>query len=142
MGGDRVNSAAGFLAMNVLFLREHNRVCDVLKREAGLTDDERLFQTARNVLIVLLMKIVIEEYINHIAPYHFKFRVNPAAFEGQRWYRQNWMAIEFNLLYRWHGLVPDSYRINDKDVPLFETLFNNGVVIDAGLGRLFEDASR
>jgi prostaglandin-endoperoxide synthase 2 len=141
VGGDRVNSAPGFLGMNVLFLREHNRVCEVLKREAGLTDDEQLFQTARNIMIVLLMKIVIEEYINHITPYNFKFRVQPAGFEDQRWYRQNWMAIEFNLLYRWHGLVRDSYRINGKDLTLPETVYNNGVVIDAGLGRLFEDAS-
>jgi prostaglandin-endoperoxide synthase 2 len=29
-GGDRVNSHVGFLAINVLFLREHNRICDVL----------------------------------------------------------------------------------------------------------------
>jgi prostaglandin-endoperoxide synthase 2 len=140
-GGDRVNSQTGYIVMNILFLREHNRICDVLKQKAGLKDDEQLFQTARNVLIVVLMKIVIEEYINHIAPYHFKFRVQPAAFEDQRWYRQNWMAIEFNLLYRWHGLVPDSYRIGGRDVPLQETLFNNRLVIDHGLGSVLEDAS-
>jgi prostaglandin-endoperoxide synthase 2 len=140
-GGDRVNSHVGFLAMNVLFLREHNRICDVLKRDAGLRDDERLFQVARNVLIVVLIKIVIEEYINHIAPYQFRFRLQPAAFEGARWYRQNWMAVEFNLLYRWHGLVPDTYRLGGRDVPLEETLFNNRLLVDRGLGALLEDAS-
>jgi prostaglandin-endoperoxide synthase 2 len=140
-GGDRVNSHVGFLAMNVLFLREHNRICDVLKQEAGIRDDERLFQVARNVLIVLLLRIVIEEYINHIAPYDFKFRLEAAAFEGARWYRQNWMAVEFNLLYRWHGLVPDTYRLGGRDVPLAETLFNNRLLIDRGLGALLEDAS-
>jgi prostaglandin-endoperoxide synthase 2 len=140
-GGDRVNSQVGFLAMNVLFLREHNRICDVLGDEAGLRDDEQLFQVARNVLIVLLLKIVIEQYINHIAPYDFKFRLQPGCFERQRWYRQNWMAVEFNLLYRWHGLVPDSYRIAGRDVPLAETLYNNRLLIDHGLGALLEDAS-
>ena len=143
VGGDRVNSHPGFLAMNVLFFREHNRICDVLKGQKNPPkDDEQLFQTARNVLIVLLIKIVIEEYINHITPYHFKFRLQPAAFEGQRWYRQNWMAIEFNLLYRWHGLVPDTYTIGGRDIPLARTDFHNQPLIDRGLGGLLEDASR
>ena len=140
-GGDRVNSQVGFLAMNVLFLREHNRICDVLKQEAGLTDDEHLFQVARNILIVVLIKIVIEEYINHIAPYQFRFSLKAGAFEKARWYRQNWMAIEFNLLYRWHGLIPDAYRMGGRDVPLAETMFNNRLLIDRGLGTLLEDAS-
>src|SRR5690606_40281121 len=40
-------------------------------------DDERLFQTTRNILIVLLIKLVVEEYINHITPYHFRFTLDP-----------------------------------------------------------------
>ena len=34
-----------------LWLREHNRVCDVLKEEHPTWDDEQLFQTARLVII-------------------------------------------------------------------------------------------
>jgi prostaglandin-endoperoxide synthase 2 len=102
-GGERSNTQTGFAMFNTLFLREHNRVAGELARENPTWDDERLFQTARNVMIVLLLKIVIEEYINHIAPYYFKFRVDPPIVGKNRWYRQNWMTVEFNLLYRWHG---------------------------------------
>ena len=102
----RRNSQLGFVLMNMLFLREHNRIAGALAHEYPSWDDERLFQTARNILIVLLIKIVIEEYINHIAPYHFKFVADPKPFKNEPWYRPNWMAIEFNLLYRWHGLIP------------------------------------
>ena len=31
--------------------------------------DERLFQTTRLIMIVLLLKLVVEEYIRHIAPH-------------------------------------------------------------------------
>ena len=92
--------------MGVLFLREHNRIARSLKAAYPGWDDERLFQTARNILTVILIKIVVEEYINHISPYYVKLLADPTGFRNPRWYRQNWMAIEFNLLYRWHSLVP------------------------------------
>lgn len=73
IGTDTANVQIGHVMMNVLFIREHNRIATELLRENPGWDDERLFQTTRNILIVLLIKIVIEEYINHITPYHFRF---------------------------------------------------------------------
>ncbi len=141
MGGDRINSVVGFVAMNVLFLREHNRICGELERAYPRWDDERLFQTTRNILIGVLTKIVINEYINHITPYQFPFSLDPGGFENHRWYRQNWMAIEFNLLYRWHSLVPDSYVIGGHEYPLAQTFFRNELVVNRGLGGILADAT-
>lgn len=156
MGKMNGNVQIGFVIMNTLFLREHNRICQELKGKLGeelpedwVEDwqdaekrDERLFQTARNILIVLLLKIVIEEYVNHITPYHFKFILDPLSFTKERWYRQNWMAVEFNLLYRWHSLVPNTINLGqDTTVPISETLWETDLVIHRGLGCLFEAAS-
>jgi prostaglandin-endoperoxide synthase 2 len=95
----------GFTAFNVLFLREHNRIAAELQSKHGKWDDDRLFATTRNILTVVLMKVVVEDYINHIAASHFQFRFPPpATFAKASWFRPNWMAIEFNLLYRWHSL--------------------------------------
>ena len=142
MGGERANVNIGYAMMNVLFLREHNRICGELARAYPGWDDERLFQTTRNVLIVLLIKIVIEEYINHITPYYYKFRLHPAASPDERWRRQNWMSVEFNLLYRWHGLVPDTVRFGETELPVEEASFNNALITDRGLGASFEAATR
>ena len=90
---------------------------------------------------MILIRIVVEEYINHISPYHLKLLADPTGFRNPRWYRQNWMAIEFNLLYRWHSLVPSSYRIGGQDVAINDTLFNTDSVVEHGLGACFEDAS-
>ena len=141
MGVDRANVHFGYVMINTLLLREHNRVCDILSGEHPDWDDERLFQTARNIVIVLVLKIVIEEYINHIAPYHFKFRLDPTAFPNERWYRQNWMSVEFSLVYRWHALVPDQLRVAGHDYPSMEMLFNSSLLRATGLGQMFEDAS-
>ncbi|MBA2362717.1 MAG: heme peroxidase [Chloroflexia bacterium] len=141
MGVERANVQTGYVMMNTLFLREHNRICGELAHAHPDWDDERLFQTARNIAMVLLIKIVVNEYINHIAPYHFKFRFDATSFVKERWYRQNWMSLEFSLVYRWHGLVPDRFRLGGQDFPAEETMFNNAIVTERGLGGLFEDAS-
>lgn len=141
-GGDRANVQIGYVMLNTLFLREHNRICGVLSRENPSWDDERLFQTARNILIVVLIKIVVEEYINHIAPFYFKFQLDPPIGGKESWYRANWMAVEFNLLYRWHELVANSVELGDETLPVEQTSFNNPLVIARGLGPLFDAASR
>ncbi|AFZ30698.1 Prostaglandin-endoperoxide synthase [Gloeocapsa sp. PCC 7428] len=142
MGNERGNVQIGYVMMNTLFLREHNRICDVLAQAYKDWDDERLFQTARNIVIVLLIKIVIEEYINHITPYHFKFILDPTAFTNEKWYRQNWMTVEFNLLYRWHSLVPDKVVLDNEEIPIAKTQWNNDLITDKGLGILFDAASK
>jgi prostaglandin-endoperoxide synthase 2 len=137
-GSDTMNSQIGFTLMNTLFLREHNRIAGALAHEYPGWDDERLFQTARNILIVVLIKLVIEEYINHIAPYHFKLVADPKPFKNEPWYRTNWMAIEFNLLYRWHGLIPTEIHGG----PIWKTVFNPKMVVERGVAPLFDEASR
>lgn len=41
----------GLMMYATIWLREHNRVCDILKQEHPDWDDERLFQTTRLILI-------------------------------------------------------------------------------------------
>jgi prostaglandin-endoperoxide synthase 2 len=127
--------------MTTLFLREHNRIAEILDRQYGW-DDERTFQTTRNIITVILLKIVIEEYINHIAPYHFKFFVDPPKFfRPQVWKWQNWMTTEFQLLYRWHPMIPDQLRFGDRNVDSFQTLWNPSLLVEEGLARMFQYAS-
>jgi prostaglandin-endoperoxide synthase 2 len=137
-GSDTTNTQVGFTLLNTIFLREHNRIAGLLAREYPGWDDERVFQTTRNVVILLLIKIVIEEYINHITPYHFKLVADPAPFGREVWQRQNWMAAEFNLLYRWHGLIPS--RLHGE--PVWGTIFRPAMVVERGVAALCDDASR
>jgi prostaglandin-endoperoxide synthase 2 len=142
MGSDAGNSQIGYAMLNVLFLREHNRIAGELAGNHPDWNDERLFQTARNVVVVALIKLVIEEYINHIAPYHFKFRMEPGGFDKQPWMRPNWIATEFNLLYRWHSLVPSTLTVNGEQLALEDTINDPRLLTRNGIGPLIDDASR
>ena len=139
MGSDTRNM--GFMAFNVLFLREHNRIARLLKQTYPKWSDDQVFETTRNILTVVLLKIVIEEYINHITPIPFRFALTSSGFATKPWFRTNWMAIEFNLLYRWHPLVPSTFTLNGTDLTIEETLSNTRALTSAGLGRFMADAS-
>jgi prostaglandin-endoperoxide synthase 2 len=143
IGTDTGNGQIGHTMMNTLFLREHNRIAGELEAEYPGWDDERVFQTARMILTVILIRIVVEEYINHIAPYRFKFVVEGLdGFQSARWMRTNRMAAEFNLLYRWHSLIPSKLVAGGELRPVADTRFNPALVVEHGLGRLFEEASQ
>ena len=139
MGVERANIQIGYVMLNVMCLREHNRICELLAKTYSSWDDERLFQTARNILIVTIMKIVVEEYVNHITPYHFNFKVDPSAFTREKWYRRNWMSIEFDFVYRWHSALPDTLLYKGKSMPIQESLWGNQLLINQGLGGLFHE---
>ncbi len=138
---ERVNVQVGYVMLNVLCLREHNRLCDLLARAYPTWDDERLFQTARNVVIVEVMKIVVDDYINHISPYHFKFTTDPLAFTDEKWYRLNWMTVEFSLVYRWHSMLPATIVHDGERIPVAQSMWNNEMIISHGLGAMFEETS-
>lgn len=142
VGGDRANSVPQVAMMNTLLLREHNRLAGEFVERNPDWNDDRVFETARNVVIVEYIKIVVEEYINHIAPLPFTIRADPAAAWDAPWNKPNWITTEFSLLYRWHPLIPDQIQWGDKTYDVRRTFFNNGPLIDVGLAQGFTDMSR
>jgi prostaglandin-endoperoxide synthase 2 len=133
VGLEHGNSTIGNTVMNTVFLREHNRVAGILAAENAEWDDERIFQTARNILIVMLLKLVVEEYIMHIGPFDFPIEAVPVIADDERWNRPNWCAIEFNLLYRWHPLVPDTIGTGPRALDASGFRNNNPLVLENGI---------
>jgi len=141
IGGDRANSTPFTAMMNTLFLREHNRIAGALEAQNPSWDDERVFQTARNIVIPLFIKIVVEQYINHITPLPFGLRCDPSVAWSANWNRPNWITAEFSLLYRWHSLMPDSIDWPDGQIPLKDFTLDNAPLLNVGLDAAFSAAS-
>lgn len=132
-GGSRANATAQTATINTLFIREHNRIAAILEDAHPGWDDERVFQTARVINIAVLIKIVVEEYINHISPYFFQLRFDGSVAWKADWNRPNWIPVEFNVLYRWHSLVPDQISWNGRSMPTSETVLDNAMLLQAGM---------
>jgi prostaglandin-endoperoxide synthase 2 len=147
MGVDAGNTQIGYAMLNTLFLREHNRIANEIaeatSEDADWDDPNRIFAAARSVLTVMLIKVVIEEYINHLHPYFFQFRLDPRGFDKQPWMRPNWVAVEFNLLYRWHSMIPSVLDVGSDRLPLGKTFFRTkDLLTKPGLAQLIDSASR
>jgi len=142
VGLEHGNSTIGSTILNTVFVREHNRVAGLLLAEHADWDDDRLFETTRNVMIVLLLKLVVEDYIRHIGPFDFPIETVPLIADEERWNRPNWIAIEFNLLYRWHSLVPDAIGAGADALGPGDFLNNNPLVISQGVDALVSRLSR
>ncbi len=140
-GGDRANAAPQVAMINTLLLREHNRIAAELERGNADWDDERVFQTARNALIAIYIKVVIEEYINHISPTRLPFIADPAVAWTAKWNRPNWITTEFSLLYRWHSLVPTKVRWGGREYLTEQTILNNQPLLQNGLKNSLLDVS-
>ncbi|KAK1292922.1 Alpha-dioxygenase 1 [Acorus calamus] len=57
ISGDVRNSWAGVSTLQALFIKEHNAVCDVIKRENPFLSDEELYRHARLVTAAVIAKI-------------------------------------------------------------------------------------
>ena len=140
-GLDRANSSIGYSMINTIFLRAHNKICEELSSVYTQWDDERLFQTTRNILIVILLKIVVVDYIKHTSGGKI-CAMPPIGFsEKQKWYRKNWIAVEFSLLYRWHILLPNklTLKIGDTEeqgVDYKQFMYNSSLLTQHGVGAL------
>ncbi|ETE65140.1 Prostaglandin G/H synthase 1, partial [Ophiophagus hannah] len=128
MGQEVFGLLPGLLMYATLWLREHNRVCDLLKNEHPTWDDEQLFQTARLILTGETIKIVIEDYVQHLSGYHLKLMFEPDLLFGSQFQYQNRIALEFNQLYHWHALMPDSFQLPDREYTYDQFLFNNTIL--------------
>jgi prostaglandin-endoperoxide synthase 2 len=51
------------------------------------------------------------------------------------------MTIEFNLLYRWHSLMPSTFELGGKEFKIQDTLNNTAALTSIGLGCFMGDVS-
>lgn len=143
-GLDRAGSTVAYSAFNIIFLREHNRIAKAIaddrKGKPGW-DDDRIFETARMVNIRQALTVVVNDYIRHIAGV-FPFELETGFAESQPWYRTNRISIEFNLLYRWHPLIPEELELGGgRKADFHDYRFNNKLLEQTGIENLISAAS-
>jgi hypothetical protein len=160
-GGDaRTNEDWIVLAVHTLFLREHNRLCDMLSSKYPQWDDEQLYQTARVVLSAKYQLIG-----NSYQMAYFTDKMPSPQDDGFPLFRQiygynvlelnpamkyPWPLVtkkgrpivvsnEMGVVYRFHEFIiphlpiKDANNVTIRNQDLFSTGFNATGFVDTGL---------
>jgi hypothetical protein len=131
----------GLSAMHTLFAREHNAVCDELRRAYRDWSDERIFQTARLIVAALIAKIHTTEWTPAILgtrALEIGMRTNWSGPPNNPFFKAGLWLIDahglkgipqttpdhngapysltedFVTVYRMHPLIPDDYSFYDS----------------------------
>lgn len=136
LAGDvRVNEQSGLTMMHNLWLREHNRVADILKTINKRWDDETIFQEARRIVIAEVQHITHNEFYPIILGHAVmkRFELLPKMFGQTSEYNGR---LNPNILnefaaaaYRLHSLVQGIFSLRDNQGQVthslqLHTLFN------------------
>ena len=62
-GDSRANEHVGLTAIHILFVREHNRIAEVLESQNPEWTDEDLYQSARKYVTALMQQVTYQEYL-------------------------------------------------------------------------------
>lgn len=134
-GDERANTNFALIALQTLFLREHNRVAQQVATATPLLTDEQIYQRTRKIVSAEIQAITFEEFLPSL--------LGPAAPAGSAKYdaRLNPTVSEiFSVVgFRFgHSLLsPDFLIIDDMGnvtrVPQRDTFFNPGIVVMRGI---------
>ncbi|KAK7094706.1 prostaglandin G/H synthase 2-like [Littorina saxatilis] len=128
----------GLFVYSTVWMREHNRVCGILAKTHPEWDDERLFQTGKLIILGETIKIVIEDYVQHLSSYNYQLLFVPDVLFGEPFQYQNRIAAEFNHLYHWHPLMPTNFNISGTVYELKDYMFHSELVIKHGFANVLD----
>jgi hypothetical protein len=118
---DLMNAHVGLPAIHTLVLREHNRVCDVLRAEYPHFSDDGLFETARNSVVNTLLHVFRSEYMStllgRVATSSVQMGPNVLTRRLGRALRleagESIVSPEYLLTYVFHTMVEETTRPED-----------------------------
>ena len=88
------------------------------------------------------IRIVIEEYVQHLSGYLLQLKFDPTLLFGSQFQYGNRISLEFSQLYHWHPLMPDTFLIKDDELTYPQFLFNTSVLTSYGVETLVDAFSK
>lgn len=85
---------------------------------------------------------MIEEYVQQLSGYFLQLKFDPELLFSAQFQYRNRIATEFNHLYHWHPLMPDTFKVGSQEYSYEQFLFNTSMLVDYGVEALVDAFSR
>lgn len=141
-GDVRANEQPNLAAFHLLFVREHNRICENLIK-SGETDDEVIYQKARKLVGAILQYIVYDEFLPALG-------INLSSYSGYDPTVRAEITNTFTTAaYRWHTMVENDIILRNDEcegigpvqLPLKTVFLNTSILRNFGPGVLLRGLS-
>lgn len=142
-GDIRAAEQPGLTSLHTLFVREHNRICDVLMRR-GIRDDEQLYQMARKQVGAELQSITFNEFLpalgirlENYEGYDSRIQPDISNLFATAAYRLGHTMVTEEILLK----NDDCTDINGGSISLFQGFFNTAIIEDNGIEPILKGLS-
>ncbi|XP_071439267.1 prostaglandin G/H synthase 2-like [Hetaerina americana] len=120
------------ILISTIWIREHNRVAEILSYEHPDWDDERIYQVTRLVITGELIHITMTDYLQQLTQYNFEIIWKPDAFNHEVTYQPDRINVELHQLKHWHAMFPDCLKLGNTTYNITETYYNNKILTIVG----------
>lgn len=121
----RANVSVGTYIIHTILQRNHNRLCDIIRKQNPLLDDDIIFNLVKTINLGQILKLVIGPYIHAI---NNKINIkSDYLWLNSKEYHITW---EYNLCYQFHLCLPekiDNYSLQD-------IAFNSEIIYSKNIG--------
>ncbi|KAF8771498.1 Peroxidase like protein [Argiope bruennichi] len=144
-GDSRINQHAALTSMQTVYMREHNRIAEELKKLNPNWNDERLYQEARRINIAQLQNINFQEHLPHLLGHYYMSKFDLQVKNGSGGTRYNpevqlgvWNEFS-TAAFRIHSMIAtDVGALNLQFVNLFS---NPGLLWKGHAGEILNGAT-
>ncbi|XP_069694755.1 prostaglandin G/H synthase 2-like [Periplaneta americana] len=134
LGHPHFSSNPWVFVIATIWIREHNRVCEILQMENPNWDDEQLYQTARLIITGEMMHITIQDYLQHMSQYNLRLTYEPQLLHETSRLYSNRIHQELGFMYQLHSMLPDRITLASKIYNIDRYYFSdNKIITDNGL---------
>ncbi len=143
-GDVRANENVMLTSMHTLFVREHNRICDRIKKQNPAAQDEEIFQRARKIVGGILQNVTYSEWLpsmgvilDEYAGYRPDINPNVSNVFTAAAFRYGHTLLSSNLL----RMTDDCKDAAQGNLQLRGAFFNPELVLASGIDPLVKGMS-